>query len=73
MRTYLTGVLRPRIVQCVMLLVCMLAVQIGCGGDSDNRITPPENPTPLPDPDSRMEMGGGQKNTFNDNNRRLDR
>ena len=73
MRTYLIGVLRPRIIQCLMLMVCMFFVQTGCGGDSGNRITPPENPTPVPDPDSRTNFGGGQTKTFNNNNRRLER
>jgi hypothetical protein len=44
----------------------LATVFCGCGTESSNRITPPENPTPLPDPDSMIEFGGdkaGAENT----------
>jgi hypothetical protein len=33
-----------------MLAAALIAVQPGCGGNSGNKITPPENPKPLPAP-----------------------
>jgi hypothetical protein len=54
--------LRGKYIVCFALLVCLFAVQLGCGGSSD-RIKPAENPTPLPDPDSRLEFGGPNSNT----------
>jgi hypothetical protein len=33
-----------------MLVAALIVVQPGCGGNSSNKITPPENPKPLPAP-----------------------
>lgn len=33
-----------------MLVAALIVVQPGCGGNSGNKITPPENPKPLPAP-----------------------
>jgi hypothetical protein len=50
-----------------IIVLCALAIMAnGCGTNSGNSITPPENPTPPPDPDSMIEFGGdtnGPQNT----------
>jgi hypothetical protein len=33
-----------------MLVAALIVIQPGCGGSSSNKITPPENPKPLPAP-----------------------
>lgn len=38
-----------------VLLIGMTLCQIGCSEKADDRFTFPENPTPLPDPSSRMD------------------
>jgi hypothetical protein len=59
MLTYLETLVIHSTLRTAVLLGCLLSIHLGCGGDSGNRITPPANPTPLPDPESRVEFGGG--------------
>jgi hypothetical protein len=41
---------------CVLLIV-LVAVQIGCAAKPNTTISVPEKPTPLPDPHSRLDAG----------------
>jgi hypothetical protein len=49
-----------------MLLTAMIVVQPGCGGSSSNKITPPENPKPLPAP--TFTNSGSSKSRTHDRN-----
>jgi hypothetical protein len=41
-----------------LLLIGLVAVQIGCAAKPHNTISVPDKPTPLPDPHSRIDAGG---------------
>jgi hypothetical protein len=43
----------------------LATVFCGCGKEPSSLITPPENPTPLPDPDSMIEFGGDKAEAEN--------
>jgi hypothetical protein len=49
-----------------MLTAVLIVVQPGCGGNSGNKITPPENPKPLPAP--TFSNSGSSKSRSHDRN-----
>jgi hypothetical protein len=55
-----------------VLVAFLLTVQLGCGG-SGRKIEPPKNPTPLPDPESRIQVGGSSSSMPARNDRKLGR
>lgn len=50
----------------ILVLAAGMCLCVGCGSQADHSVVPPQNPTPLPDPNSRIEVGG-------DNTRPLER
>jgi hypothetical protein len=64
--------IKVHFLQVGVVIAALLAVQLGCGG-SANKIEPPKNPTPLPDPESRIQVGGGKTSIPASSDRKLGR
>jgi hypothetical protein len=50
-----------------MLVASLIVMQSGCGGGSDNKITLPDNPKPLPAPNSFSGSGRSETQSHNRN------
>jgi hypothetical protein len=55
-----------------VLVTSLVTTQLGCGG-SENRIEPSKNPTPLPDPESRIKVDGRKTSIPAGSDRKLGR
>lgn len=50
----------------LIFVLCALTIAAnGCGKESGSSITPPESPTPPPDPESMIEFGGDENGPQN--------
>jgi hypothetical protein len=67
MRNIGLSVLNRILLSAWMLVASLIVMQSGCGGGSDNKITLPDNPKPLPAPDSFSDSGQAESKAHNRN------